>query len=49
MRFFGGTNFSFKAFKLFYSSYFLIRSKGFSFAGGGGGGGGVVGGPDSPD
>ena len=31
MRFFGGKNFSFKPFKLFYSSYFLIRSESFCF------------------
>ena len=39
MRFFGGKNFSFKPFKLFCSSYVLIRSE---RVGGGGG-------PDPPD
>ena len=43
MRFFGGKNFSFKPFKLFYFSYFLIRSERvcvfFFFFGGGGGSG----------
>ena len=45
MRSFGGKNFSFKAFKLFYSFYILIRSE-MVWGGGGGGGGADL--PDPP-